>query len=180
MIVSIFVGVLMPITCVLLYPNFNLQEQAMSHFGVHENTQGIFLVSIILISFGVYINNSERIKSTFTSKPSRWLHIPLSISMLSLLMVGVFDMGNFLWLHNIAAGIFFLSYAIFVSLFGIFDIKYNLRRGVVSLIFSFLMFSATILIGLFSGLSPFEFTFMFLMIVWNIFALPYNRFKNIS
>lgn len=179
-IISIFLSVAMPVTCISLYPNFNLEKQAVSHFGVHENTQNIFTLSLILISFGVYVNNKERVNGTFAPSISKWLTIPLLISTLSLSGVGLFDMYNFIWLHNLFAGAFFLFYGIFVIMFGIYDVKYNMRRGFMSILFAFLMFLATILIGLYSGLAPFEFTFMFLMVLWNIIILPVNRFRSIA
>ena len=57
----IAIGVISPIVCYFLLPEFNIKQHPLSYFGIVERTNLFWQISLILISIGLYVNGSRRI-----------------------------------------------------------------------------------------------------------------------
>ena len=51
---AIATGIISPIVCYLLLPEFNIKQHPLSYFGVVEKTNFLWQISLILISIGLY------------------------------------------------------------------------------------------------------------------------------
>ena len=54
----IALGIISPLFCYILLPEFNITEHPLSYFGVVEKTNLFWQISLILISIGLYLMKS--------------------------------------------------------------------------------------------------------------------------
>ncbi len=169
-IFSSILGVLIPIACFFLIPSLNIFIEPLSKFGVSSKTKYLWLFFTQIISILLYINNLNIISEISESINSLQLSILKYIniiSIISLSMAGIINM-NFRYPHLIFATIFFLFYTAFIFWFGVYNIRYNLKVALFSIITSLLILSSTLSIKMGYGYGIFEIIFITSIIIWNI------------
>lgn len=168
-IVSSIIGIMIPIICFYLLPNVNILLDPLSKFGVAKETWLLWLLFIQITSILLYFSNLniiKKIKDDITIIQFRTLEIINIISSVSLSFTGFIPM-DIKYIHLGFAAIFFLSYTGFIFWWGVFNIKYNMKIAIISIITSML-----IIISSFStlqfGYGIFELSFIILICYWNL------------
>ena len=104
---SILLGVISPLLCIYLFPEFDPRIHPVSYFGILKNTSLIFILSLICFSIAILWNGITIIRKLIKYKPyQRGLKIILTTSSICLFLTGVIPM-NFGAFHNIPALCFF-------------------------------------------------------------------------
>ena len=171
---SMSLGVASPLVCWYMIPDFNPIEKPLSYFGVAEITAWYWNLSLIIISFAIYLNAKKSLSIYFKKlKTLRILRVLLAVSFISLFLTALIPMNREV-LHRISASGFFLTYNFFVFFFGISrSIKY-LRKGLFSIFIGVLMLLSSLLLIPFPSYGIFEIVYVFLIIFWNA-SLFYKR-----
>ena len=176
LIVSLFLGILAPLFCWYMIPDFNPIHRPLSYFGVAELTFWYWNISVIIIATALFINAYRSIPIYFTNpNQKKLLEVLLSISFIALCAVALISMDNYI-IHRVAAYSFFLVYNLFVFCFGfIRSLKY-VRRGIFSITISILMLLSSLLLLPFPSYGIFEIAYFFLLLLWNT-HLFYKRIE---
>ena len=171
---SMSLGVISPLICWYMIPGFNPIEKPLSYFGVAEITAWYWNLSLIIISFAIYLNAKKSLPLYFDKlKNLRILRALLVISFISLFLTAVVPMNRAL-IHRISATGFFLTYNFFVFFFGILRSLKYLRKGLFSIFIGSLMLLSSLLLIPFPSYGAFEIVYVLLIIFWNA-NLFYNR-----
>ena len=107
-IFSIIVGIGAPFLCYWLIPKFNIENDPLSKFGISHHTSDIWLLSLVFIASGLWLNGEYRVQEMI--KKEKWrplLKWILRVSTFSLLLMALIDM-DWYWAHKIVALLFFL------------------------------------------------------------------------
>lgn len=169
MIISTLLGIFIPIYCVFLIPTWDISIEPLSKFGVSTETKHLWFFFTQVIALLLYVNNTNAIdhmlnSNIFHVKILKWINI-ISISSLSL--SGLINM-NFVYTHLLFAVIFFLFYTAFIFWWGVFNIKYDLKKAFFSIFISLLILISTYTIQMGYGYGVFEAIFILSIIIWNI------------
>ena len=171
---SMSLGVISPLICWYMIPDFNPIEKPLSYFGVAEITAWYWNLSLIIISFAIYLNAKKSLHIYFNKlKTLRILRILLTVSFVSLFLTAAVPMNRDV-LHRISASGFFLTYNFFVFFFGISRSLKYLRKGLLSIFVGALMLLSSLLLIPFPSYGVFEIVYVFLIIFWNA-SLFYKR-----
>ena len=171
---SMSLGVISPLICWYMIPDFNPIEKPLSYFGVAEITAWYWNLSLIIISFAIYLNAKKSLSIYFNKlKTLRILRILLTVSFISLFLTAVVPMNRVL-LHRISATSFFLTYNFFVFFFGISRSLKYLRKGLFSIFIGSLMLLSSLLLIPFPSYGVFEIVYVLLIVFWNA-SLFYKR-----
>jgi hypothetical protein len=164
---SLSLGVLAPLFCWYMIPDFNPIYRPLSYFGVDELTFWYWNISVLIIASALYINAYRSIPIYFTNLNQRkFLEIVLSMAFIALCAVALVSMDNYI-VHRFAAYSFFLVYNFFVFCFGfIRSLKY-VRRGLFSISIGILMLLSSLLLIPFPSYGLFEIVYFFLLLLWN-------------
>tara|TARA_Y100000589_G_scaffold76423_1_gene70164 strand:+ start:2152 stop:2652 length:501 start_codon:yes stop_codon:yes gene_type:complete len=157
-----------------MIPDFNPIEKPLSYFGVAEITAWYWNLSLIIISFAIYLNAKKSLPIYFHKlKTLRILRILLTVSFVSLFLTAVVPMNRDV-IHRISATGFFLTYNFFVFFFGISRSLKYLRKGLLSIFIGALMLLSSLLLIPFPSYGVFEIVYVLLIILWNA-SLFYKR-----
>ena len=171
---SMSLGVLSPLICWYMIPDFNPIEKPLSYFGVAEITAWYWNLSLIIISFAIYLNAKKSLPMYFIKiKTLRILRVLIVVSFISLFLTAVFSLNKPL-IHRISATGFFLTYNFFVFFFGISRSLKYLRKGLFSMFIGSLMLLSSLLLIPFPSYGVFEIVYVLLIIFWNA-SLFYKR-----
>ena len=171
---SMSLGVISPLICWFMIPDFNPIEKPLSYFGVAEITAWYWNLSLIIISFAIYLNAKKSLAIYFNKlKTLRVLRILITVSFISLFITAVVPMNKEL-IHRISASSFFLTYNFFVFFFGISRSLKYLRKGLFSIFIGSLMLLSSLLLIPFPSYGIFEIVYVLLIIFWNA-SLFYKR-----
>ena len=150
LISSILVGILSPLTCLYLFPDFDPKKYPISYFGIFKDTSLIFLISLVIFSIAIFWNGITIIRKLIKQKKYHFILKALLITAsVCLFITGIIPM-DFKLLHQIPALFFFLIYNFFIFMFGITRSLSYVRKGLFSvltgsvMLLSFL-FQATVL-----------------------------------
>ena len=161
------IGVISPIVCYFLLPEFNIKQHPLSYFGIVEKTSLFWQISLILISIGLYVNGNSCIDELIKIKK---YHIPIKtllfIACGCLFLTAIFTLKYNYW-HHLFAILFFLVYNFFVFIFGLVRSLTYVRRGLFSVLIGCSMLFSSILILPFPSYGIAEITFFTLVIFWN-------------
>lgn len=162
---SIFLGILIPLTCLYLLP-VNIILEPLSKFGIAKETKYLWNFFLQMISILLFINNNSLIND-FEEKllTTKILHLLKIIISVSLSLTGFITM-DIRYFHLSFAAIFFLSYTAFMFWYGFLHIKYNLRRSIFSMLISILVIISSFS-TLFIGYGPFEIFFISSIILFH-------------
>lgn len=166
-IISILLGIVVPIVCYYLLPEFNIQTDPLSKFGVSTETSKLWFWSLMLISLGLWLNGEHRVDCLI--KREKWkpiLKLILRVSIVSLILTALIDM-SYNWAHKIVALIFFCGYNLFVFTFGIVRSLNYLKRGMFSVTMGALMLLTSLLVIPFPSYGVAEIAFITLISIWN-------------
>ena len=164
---SILLGVISPLLCIYLFPEFDPRIHPVSYFGILKNTSLIFILSLICFSIAILWNGITIIRKLIKYKPyQRGLKIILTTSSICLFLTGVIPM-NFGAFHNIPALCFFCTYNFFIFLFGIARAKSYVRKGLFSVITGSIMLLSFLLVIPFPSYGVAEIVYIFLILLWN-------------
>ena len=171
---SMSLGVLSPLICWYMIPDFNPIEKPLSYFGVAEITAWYWNLSLIIISFAIYLNAKKSLPMYFIKiKTLRILRVLIVVSFISLFLTAVFSLNKPL-IHRISSTGFFLTYNFFVFFFGISRSLKYLRKGLFSIFIGSLMLLSSLLLIPFPSYGVFEIVYVLLIIFWNA-SLFYKR-----
>lgn len=176
LVFCLLLGVLSPLVCWYMIPDFNPIEKPLSYFGVVEHTSWLWNTTLFVLSIGVYLNARSSIRLYFRKKSMRiFLFVLLIISSLALMSTAVFSMEHSL-VHKVSASIFFLTYNFLVFCFGLLRSLKNVRKGILSVVVGVLMLLSSLLLLLFPSYGVFEIVYIALILFWNSILL-YKRVK---
>lgn len=170
MVVSTLIGIFIPIICFFLLPQWDISIEPLSKFGISNETKYLWLVFNQVIALLLFINNLNAIDhmrneiNLFKLKILKHINI---ISIFSLSLSGFINM-NYVYTHLIFACMFFFFYTAFIFWWGVFNIKYHLKKAVFSIIISLLILSSTYTLHMGYGYGVFEVIFILSIIIWNI------------
>ena len=164
---SILLGVISPVLCVYLFPEFDPRIHPVSYFGILQNTSLIFILSLICFSIALLWNGITVIRKLIKYKPYQLgLKIILTTSSICLFLTGIIPM-NFGAFHKIPALCFFLIYNFFIFLFGIARSKSYVRKGLFSVVTGSIMLLSFLLVIPFPSYGVAEIVYIFLILLWN-------------
>ena len=167
----IFIGIFSPIYCWYLRPGFNPMEKPLSDFGIQEPTWLLWNSTLVFLALGIYLNAYTALRYYFKKRRFRYpLRVLLIISSLSLFFTGTIPMDYDIF-HKIPAFLFFFTYNLFVFLFGFFRSLSTLRSGFLSIVIGLAMLFSLLLLLPFRSYGVFEFVYLALILIWNIYFL---------
>jgi len=171
LIFCIFLGITAPIYCWYLRPGFNPMQSPLSDFGIQESTWFLWNSALVLLSIGIFLNAYTALRYYFKQRRYRYpLKVLLIVSSLCLFFTATIPM-NYDILHKIPAFLFFLTYNLFVFLFGFFRSLRSLKSGFTSVIISVAMLLSLLLLLPFESYGVFEIVYLVLILLWNIYFL---------
>ena len=168
LISSIIIGIISPLICIYLFPEFDPRIHPVSYFGVLKNTSFIFMISLVVFSIAIFWNGITVIRKLIKKKYYKfWLHFILLVASCNLFLTGIItmDFGPF---HQIPALIFFLTYNFFIFLFGLARSRSYVRRGLFSVLTGSFMLLSSLLLIPFPSYGVAEVVYIFLIFFWNI------------
>ena len=157
---------MIPFLAVVSIKDWSIYTDALSNFGTDPGTAGIWTVYLIATSIGLWLNGGNKIDENHRGYKNTILHNLLTVSCVSLFLVSIVT-NEFRIPHGIVAAGFFLTYALFIFLFGFWQIKLSLKNASFSIVISFMLLLTTLLAIPFSGLAMFEVAYIALITFWN-------------
>lgn len=168
LVFSLTLGIVSPLFCWYMIPEFNPITKPLSYFGVSEITAWYWNASLIIIAFAIYLNaHKSNLKLFPKIKARKILDSLLIIAVLSLIITALFPMDNTL-IHRISAISFFLTYNLFIFCFGALKSRKYIRQGMFSMIIGSAMLLSSLLLLPFPSYGIFEIVYFFLAISWNV------------
>ena len=167
LIFSLILGILSPLLCWFMIPDFNPVTKPLSYFGIAEITAWYWNASLVLIALAIYINAHRTMLKLFSKvKAKKILHGLLITSALSLIITALFPMDK-LVIHRLSATCFFLTYNLFIFCFGALKSRKYIRKGMFSMIVGSLMLLSSLLLLPFPSYGVFEIVYFLMAILWN-------------
>ena len=164
---SILLGLISPVICLYLFPEFDPRLHPISYFGILQNTSGIFMISLIIFSIAILWNGMTIIRKLIKDpRYSHWLNWILIFSSICLFLTGTINM-NFGPFHQIPALFFFLSYNFFIFFFGLVRSTSYVRKGLFSVLIGSAMLLSSLLLIPFPSYGVAEVVYIFFILLWN-------------
>jgi len=165
---SVIVGVLSPLICIYLFPEFDPRTHPISYFGILQNTSLIFVISLTIFAVAIFWNGITIVQKIIKNKQYKLsLQVLLLMSSICLFLTGLIPM-NFGPFHKIPALCFFLVYNFFIFFFGIARARSYVRKGLFSVSIGSLMLLSSLLLIPFPSYGVAELVYIFLIFLWNI------------
>ena len=176
---SILIGLLSPIICLILFPEFDPRIHPVSYFGILKNTSTLFMLLLTMLSISILLNGVRAIQRLINNKRYKiWLKIILTTSSIFLLLTAIITM-NISPVHQIVALFFFVSYNFFIFLFGLIRSISYVRKGIFSVIIGSLMLLSSLLLIPFPSYGVAEVIYIMLVFFWNIaIFIKTNKINN--
>lgn len=172
---ALCLGVMSPLVCWYLIPDFNPITKPLSYFGVAEITAWYWNVSLLILAYALYTNAKRTITNTFKKGQQKILNAILSVSIIGLCFTALISM-EYTLIHRISAFTFFLLYNFFVFCFGFIKSRKYVRTGMFSMIIGSLMLLSSLLLLPFPSYGVFEIAYAVLLLIWNV-RLFYKRIE---
>jgi hypothetical protein len=171
-VLTAIIGITIPIFCFYLLPDINILLEPLSKFGVVKETKFLWNSFLVILSLLLYLTNDnlrEDIETKITKFQIKMLNMLNSISSIALAFTGLVDMHSRV-VHLSFATIFFFAYTGYIFWWGFLNIKYDLKKALISMIISILIILSSIISIKFMsfGYGVFELIFITLIITWNI------------
>jgi hypothetical membrane protein len=171
-VITAIIGITIPIFCFYLVPDINILLDPLSKFGVARQSKFLWNGFLVILSLLLYLTNDnlrDDIKDKISSVRYKLLNLLNITSSIALTLTGLIDMDSRVP-HLSFAAIFFLSYTGYIFWWGFCNIKYDLKKAIISiLISSLIMLSSIISIKYMNfGYGVFELIFITLIVTWNI------------
>ncbi len=176
LIFSLILGIVSPLLCWYMIPDFNPITKPLSYFGVAEITAWYWNASLIIIAFGIYLNAQKATLKLFSKiRARKALDTLLIISVISLIITALFPMDKTI-IHRVSAIGFFLAYNLFIFCFGALKSRKYIRQGMFSMIIGSGMLLSSLLLIPFPSYGVFEIVYFLMALIWNG-KLMYSRVK---
>lgn len=173
---TLSLGLISPLVCWYLIPDFNPITKPLSYFGVAELTAWYWNLSLLILAYGLYTNANRSVCAGFKKPHQRKiLHTILLIAIVGLCLTAVISM-DYQLMHRISACAFFLVYNFFVFCFGYLKSRRYVRTGIYSMCVGSLMLLSSLLLLPFPSYGVFELAYCLLLLVWNV-HLFYKRIE---
>lgn len=178
MVISTFIGIFIPIICFFLIPQWDISIEPLSKFGISDETKYLWLAFNQIIALLLFVNNINAIDhmvgeiNLFKLKVLKYINI---ISIFSLSLSGFINM-NHTYTHLVFATMFFLFYTAFIFWWGVFNIRYHLKKAIFSIVIALIILSSTYTLQMGYGYGIFEAIFIVSIIIWNIKILGNNDY----
>lgn len=171
-VITAIIGITIPIFCFYLVPDINILLEPLSKFGVAKESRFLWNTFLVILSLLLYLTNDtlrDDIKDKISTLQYKLLNVLNSTSSIALVFTGLIDMDSRV-MHLSFAAIFFLSYTGYIFWWGFCNIKYDLKKAIISIsISSLIMLSSIISIRyMHFGYGVFELIFITLIVMWNI------------
>ncbi len=168
LIVSISIGIISPLICIILFPEFDPRIQPVSYFGIFKHTSILFMILLFILSISLWFNGERSIYKFIKRKKYKWwLMSLLTFACVFLCLTGAISMKHDP-IHQIVALLFFLIYNFFVFAFGLARATSFVRKGLFSVIIGSLMLLSSLLLIPFPSYGVAEIVYIFLIFYWNI------------
>lgn len=149
--------------------DLSLSTDTLSNFGIREETNPLWIVSLLILSISIW-SNSCRYKRPISTL--------FRISVIGLIGVALINMEFSKLFHNISAGIFFIFYAFSIFISGMSIIKTDFRTAMSSISISILMTISILFLGVrLQSIS--EIVFMVLSFLWNLIIIYSVELKKV-
>ena len=181
LIFCIFLGILSPIYCFHLLPEYNPMEQPLSVFGIAGETWLLWNSTLVFFSIAIFLNSYTALGYYFKNRIYRYpLKFLIILSSFCLFFTATIPM-SFENYHRVPAFLFFFSYNLFVFLFGLFRSIRYLRTGMFSVFIGLSLTFSLLLLLPFKSYGVFEIVYFILIFIWNIsFLLKRIKENNIK
>lgn len=171
-VITAIIGITIPIFCFYLVPGINILLEPLSKFGVAKESRFLWNTFLIILSILLYLTNDtlrDDIKDKISIAQYKILNIFNSTSSIALILTGLIDMDSRVP-HLSFAAIFFLTYTGYIFWWGFLNIKYDLKKAIISIaISSIIMISSIVSIKyMHFGYGVFELIFITSIVTWNI------------
>lgn len=181
--ITLWLAILLPTIAGLSIKDWSLYTDALSDFGTHPGTAGIWSVFLVIVAIGLWLNGTIQIDEVYIKdkKKSYILFCILTTACIGLFLTALVT-NEFHLPHGIVVAVFFLAYALFIFMFGFWQISTSLKNGAFSIISAFTLILTTLLVIPYSGLAMFEIAYISLIIFWNWALLkkwPVDKITNI-
>ena len=160
----------------ILKIDLSITNKTLSNFGIHEETNRIWIITIVFLSIAMLFGSMVNIVD-WNIKYKKITSILFTISTIGLIGVAFANMKDFGSLHNIFACIFFILYPLSIFITGIQMIKSDLRIAMTSIVISILLILSFFWL-LVSIQSLPEILFLLLIFLWNFITTYSNEYKN--
>jgi len=177
--ISFVLALIIPFIAGLVIKDWSIYTDALSDFGTHPGTAGIWSVYLIILAIGIWLHGMQKIEETFDGVRAHILYYIINVASTSL-MLTAFITEIFRGLHGLVAGTFFVSYMIFIFMYGFWQLESNLKEGAPSVVAGLLLLLTSLLIIPFNGLAIFEIAYILIIVVWNYIIHKKHRVEKLS
>jgi hypothetical membrane protein len=177
--ISFMLALIIPFIASLVIKDWSIYGNALSDFGTHPGTAGIWSVYLIILAIGIWLHGMQKIEESYDGVKAHILYYIINVAATSL-MLTAFITEIFRGLHGFVAGTFFISYMIFIFMYGFWQLKTNLKEGAPSVVAGLLLLLTSLLIIPFKGLAIFEIAYVVIIVAWNYLIHTKERIENLS
>ena len=177
--VSFILALIIPLISSFMVSDWSIYTDALSDFGTHPGTAGIWSVYLIVLAIGIWLHGTQKIEETYTGVRSHILYYIINIATTSLVLTA-FITEVFRGLHGLVAALFFISYMVFIFMYGFWKLETKLKEGAVSVVAGLLLLLTSILMIPFQGLAIFEISYMIIIVAWNYIIHSKGRIEKLS
>jgi hypothetical membrane protein len=177
--VSFILALIIPFIAGLVIKDWSIYADALSDFGTHPGTAGIWSVYLITLAIGIWLHGMQKIEEAYDGLRAHVLYYILNVSATSL-MLTAFITEIFRGLHGFVAGTFFISYMVFIFMYGFWQLKTKLKEGAPSVVAGLLLLFTSLLTIPFQGLAIFEISYVVIIVAWNYLISTKERVERLS
>ena len=177
--ISFVLALIIPFIAGLVVTDWSIYSDALSDFGTHPGTAGIWSGYLIILAIGIWLQGMQKIEDSFEGVRSHILYYILNVAATSL-MLTAFITEIFRGLHGLVAATFFISYMVFIFMYGFWQLESKLKEGAVSVVAGLLLLLTSLLIIPFKGLAIFEIAYVLIIVAWNYIIHKKNRIEKMS
>ena len=176
---SFILALIIPFIAGIVVEDWSIYSDALSDFGTHPGTAGVWSVYLIILAIGIWLHGMQKIEESYDGVRSHILYYIINIASTSLILTA-FITEIFRGLHGFVAGLFFVSYMFFIFIYGFWQLKTNLKEGAISVVTGILLLLTSLLIIPFNGLAIFEIAYISIIVLWNYTIHTRGRIDRVS
>lgn len=176
---SFILALVIPFIAGILVKDWSIYTDALSDFGTHPGTAGIWPIYLTILAIGIWLHGTQKIEESYDGIRAHVLYYIINIAS-STLILTAFITEVFTYMHGIVAGLFFVSYMAFIFMYGFWQLKTNLKEGATSVVAGLLLLLTSLLIIPFQGFAIFELAYMVIIVAWNYIIHRKERVEKVS
>jgi len=163
---SFILALIIPFIAGLVIRDWSIYTNALSDFGTHPGTAGIWSVYLTILAIGIWLHGIQKIEESYDGPKAHILYYIINVSSTSLVLTA-FITETFRGLHGFVAATFFISYMVFIFMYGFWLLKSKLKEGAISVVAGLLLLLTSLLTIPFDGLAIFEISYIAIIVAWN-------------